>query len=343
MLIFLHVALPLVLVFLVLFHTSRVARARLWPEAYLARYYGVALLLLAVLWPPSLAGPADLLQLPGPVGLDGFYAFWLPLVELWGPSGALVALALLTGLLASVPWWWKPQEELAKLASFVDEELCTGCTQCFQDCPYDAIEMVERKQDPESRRSVVVARVDPNLCVSCGICTASCAPMGVGPPGRTGRDQLREAQQWSAGSVWRPGEVAVLACRWGCGESRLWEQAPGLRLMATGCSGSVHTSVIEFLLRSGAAGVVIVSCPERDCSHREGPKWLQLRVYQDREAELQARVDRRRVRLLARPGVDVGRALREVQAFRDELNALLPTREEQPFEEPRCKLEEEAS
>ena len=113
--------------------------------------------------------------------------------------------------------------------------------------------------------------------------------------------------------------------------------------MATACSGSLHTSVIVFLLRSGAAGVVIVSCPDRDCSHREGPKWLQLRVYQDREAELQARVDRRRVRLLARPGVDVGRALREVQAFRDELNALLPTREEQPFEEPRCKLEEEAS
>ena len=32
--------------------------------------------------------------------------------------------------------------------------------------------------------------VNPDLCVSCGICAASCAPMGVGPPGRTGRDQL---------------------------------------------------------------------------------------------------------------------------------------------------------
>ncbi|MBS2039895.1 hydrogenase iron-sulfur subunit [bacterium] len=343
MLIFLHVALPLVLVFLVLFHTSRVARARLWPEAYLARYYGAALLLLAVFWPPALAQPADLLQLPGPVRLDVFYAFWMPLVELWGPSGGLAALTLLTGLLASVPWWWKPEVELTSQASFVDEDLCTGCTQCFQDCPYDAIAMVERKQDPGSRRSLVVARVDSDLCVSCGICTASCAPMGVGPPGRTGREQLREAQEWSARAGWQPGEVAVLACRWGCGESPGWDQIPGLRFMATGCSGSVHTSVIEFLLRAGATGVMIVSCPERDCSHREGPKWLQLRVYHVREAELQARVDRRRVRLLACPGVDVGRAVREAQAFGDELKACLVEPVELPTEEPRCKLEEEAS
>ena len=38
----------------------------------------------------------------------------------------------------------------------------------------------------------LVARVDPQLCVSCGICAGSCAPMGVGPRGRIwiARDQL---------------------------------------------------------------------------------------------------------------------------------------------------------
>ena len=40
----------------------------------------------------------------------------------------------------------------------------------------------------------MVARVDPDLCVSCGICAGSCAPMVVGPPGRSGRDQLAQVR-----------------------------------------------------------------------------------------------------------------------------------------------------
>jgi len=45
-------------------------------------------------------------------------------------------------------------------------------------------------------------------------------------------------------------------------------------------------------------GVMIASCSPRDCWNREGPKWLEQRLYHDREAELQARVDRRRIRLM---------------------------------------------
>ena len=45
--------------------------------------------------------------------------------------------------------------------------------------------------------------------------------------------------------------------------------------------------------RGGAAGVLVVSCPPRDCWHREGPAWLHERIYNGRDAELQERVDRR--------------------------------------------------
>jgi hypothetical protein len=44
--------------------------------------------------------------------------------------------------------------------------------------------------------------------------------------------------------------------------------------------------------------VAICACPERDCVSREGPKWLRERLFNDREAELQPRVDRRRVRVV---------------------------------------------
>lgn len=291
MLIFLHVALPLLLVFLLVFHTSRLARARFLPEPYLMRYYGAAVLLLAVSWPVPLGKAADLLTEPEMIPLDWFYAFWLPLGDRLGWGGAFLTLGLVLVVLVSIPWWW---DRSPRPASQVDESSCTGCTHCYQDCPYDAISMVARSEHRDSRHSELVARVDPSLCVSCGICAASCAPMGVGPPARTGKDQLRAADEFASQRSWKEGEIVVLACRWG---HRPWPSEEGICWYNTGCSGSVHTSVVEIFLRRGAAGVLVLSCPERDCRNREGPKWLQMRVYQEREAELQARVDRRRVRL----------------------------------------------
>ena len=64
------------------------------------------------------------------------------------------------------------------------------------------------------------------------------------------------------------------------------------------CVGNLHTSVVEMLIRSGAPGVVVCGCPPRDCTSREGPKWLGERLFNDREAELQPRVDRRRVKVM---------------------------------------------
>ncbi len=326
MLIFLHVALPLVLTFMLLFHTSRTARARLWPEPHLVRFYGLALATAAAIWAPTLGAPADLLRLPGQVSLDLFYGFWLPLVDTLGAGPTLLLGLLGVALVCSVPLWWKPEVPLPSIASVVDESHCTGCTQCFQDCPYDAIQMVPRSSQADERHSPLVARVNPDLCVSCGICAGSCAPMGVGPPLRSGRDQLRQVDEFCAGRSFQQGDVVVLSCRWGCGESALWERQSGLHLYATGCSGSLHTSVLEMMLRKGASGVMVVSCPERDCSHREGVKWLQLRVYEDREAELQARVDRQRVRLLPCPAVEVERAISAALEFRQQLLQLEPPR-----------------
>ena len=72
----------------------------------------------------------------------------------------------------------------------------------------------------------------------------------------------------------------------------------------------------------GAAGVIVFSCPPRDCHGREGPKWLDQRVYHDREAELQARVDRRRVRLAHMAIGDLAGTLVAFNAFARDVAAL---------------------
>ena len=74
------------------------------------------------------------------------------------------------------------------------------------------------------------------------------------------------------------------------------------------CAGNLHSSVVEYLVRAGARGVLVVACPPRDCWGREGPTWLVERLFNEREAELKARVDRRRVRV-AHASLHDGRAL----------------------------------
>jgi coenzyme F420-reducing hydrogenase delta subunit len=75
------------------------------------------------------------------------------------------------------------------------------------------------------------------------------------------------------------------------------------------CAGNLHTSVVEILLRGGAGGVLILACPERNCWNREGPRWLGERVYHGREAELQPRVERARVRIVRLDSRERGRAV----------------------------------
>ncbi len=314
---FLHVALPVGLGLLLWVHVSRVARPNLLPPKKLM--WGVIGLLFvcSLVWPAPLAPPADPLQVPDRAPLDAFFAFWLPLAAampaglVWALGGAaVIALAL-------VPWLTRPATGLKPQPSAVNQRLCTGCEQCYLDCPYEAITM-----EAGVRPDQLVARVHPNLCVSCGICAGSCAPMGIGPPGRTGRDQLAEAKGLLAACPPTGRELVLIACRHGAAGLAEQIPSPGTQILAVECAGSVHTSVVEYLVRAGAGGVLILSCPPRDCWHREGPKWLEQRLFQGREAELKERVDRRRVYLACAGYAEREVALHAVKKALDELERL---------------------
>jgi coenzyme F420-reducing hydrogenase delta subunit len=88
------------------------------------------------------------------------------------------------------------------------------------------------------------------------------------------------------------------------------------------CVGNLHSSVIELFVRAGAPGVIVFACPDRDCVGREGPKWLHERVFNDREAELQAREDRRRVRVATIAPGDARGTIAALGAFVHDLAVL---------------------
>lgn len=310
---FLHIALPIGVGLILYVHVSRVARPALLPPRGLMWGSFALLFLLSVGWPVLMTAEASPFRLPGNVDLDLFYGFWLPLTRAL-PAGAVwLGAAVIGGFLLLVPWWTRPSDSRRPPPSSVSHRFCTGCEQCANDCPYDAISMVPRSDG----RLELVGHVTPALCVSCGICAGSCAPMGVGPPGRTGRDQIVEVEDFIERSALGGENVVIVAC--GRGGGMLDGVAP---IFPVSCAGSVHTSVIEYLVRSGVGGVLVLSCPPRDCWNREGVKWLEERVYHDREAELKARVDRRRVRIAYAGAGEPATALHALATFRDEVRGL---------------------
>jgi len=340
---FAHVALPIGLFILVWVHVSRLARPGVFPPRRLTWAVVGALVGLAVLWPVTTPPPADVFALPGPAPYDWFYAFWVPLARVVSP-GALLGLALLAVAVGlSIPWISRPRLARRPPPSVVDERLCTGCEQCYLDCPYEAIAMVDRTDAAQTGKSAHVARVDPSLCVSCGLCAGSCAPMGVGPAGRTGRAQLTVVRDFIAARQ-PAGDVVLVACDRGAGGAAERSTFDDALVYPVSCGGNLHTSVVEYLLRAGAGGVLIVSCPPRDCWNREGPKWLEARLFHEREAELRERVDRRRVRLVYAGMGERGLLRTALAAFRAEIAALEATAAETDIDLDRlCEVTEAAA
>lgn len=318
---FLHVALPLGLGLILWIHVARVARPVLMPPR--AVTYGLLAVLLAssVVRPIEMGPEADLLRVPTGIDLDAFYGFWIPLADSVSPLAMWGLFLGISLALLLVPAWSRPRPEAAPLPSVVDERSCTGCEQCYHDCPYEAISMIDRTDG----RTGMVAHVDPDLCVSCGICAGSCAPMVVGPPGRSGRDQLAGVRTALTERPVLPGQVVVIACGRGAGGiagPRRADAMPAAVIHPVSCAGSLHTSVIEAYLRAGAAGVMVVACPARDCWNREGGRWVEQRMFHGREAELQERVDRRRVHLAFAGEGERAEVLEELRRFRDRLHEL---------------------
>jgi coenzyme F420-reducing hydrogenase delta subunit/ferredoxin len=319
---FLHVALPVGAALLFWIHVSRVARPVLLPPRELL-FGTVGLLLAAAILVPAPLGPrADLYARIDSVDLDVLYGFFLPFSPGLGPRDAwllMVGLGLVTVL---VPWWTRPGsvrgQSAAARATVVHDRLCTGCTQCTLDCPFDALEMVALAGDPLHQ----VSAVDPARCVSCGICTGSCAPMALGPPERSGRDELARAREFTEAHELGPRDVILLPCRYGAGGFAERARLEAVHVYPVACVGHLHTSILELFVRSGVGGVLIASCPPRDCTNREGPRWLEQRLDHGREAELRPTVDRRRIDVVYAGTAEGGRVRTALAAFRERLSEL---------------------
>lgn len=77
--------------------------------------------------------------------------------------------------------------------SSVDTDLCSGCGQCAQMCPYDAISL--KMTDIRDHGKVVrrlIATVNDALCQGCGGCTVSCRPGAIDLRGFSNKQIMAE-------------------------------------------------------------------------------------------------------------------------------------------------------
>jgi ferredoxin/coenzyme F420-reducing hydrogenase delta subunit len=331
--VFVHIGMPLLLLFGLWFHIQRITRAAVMPPRALALGLVATLAMLALAWPVASHAPAALARAPEVLRLDWILLFVHPLT--YATSPAFVWGLVGTGTLVLVVLPFLPQPARAAVA-VVDAANCNGCKRCFADCPYATITMVPH---PNQRIGRQLAQVDADLCAGCGICAGACPSStpfrsaaqlvtGIDMPQLTVSDLRHGLQQALAAS--RAARPLVLV---GCDHGARCVSLGGADVSPFSllCTGQLPPSFIEYALRDGAAGVLVTACREGGCEFRLGERWTAERLTGQREPHLRASVSPQRLELVfAGPGDEallvagLERLRRRVQALN--LDADLPAR-----------------
>ena len=327
LMIFIHIAFPLIALILLWLHLQRIQRPRINPPLGLAIGAGLALVALSFVDPAVSQGRANLAQVPGAVGLDWIYLGAFPLLEnLPGPATWTSAVAML--LIVGAAPWLPPLKRPA--AAVVDLANCNGCTRCVSDCPYNAVNMRPRS---DGRPFEGEAAVDPGYCVGCGICAGACPTStpfrrmfdlvpGIDLPDRSiasiRADTDREAARMSQGT-----RVMIFDCMNAQVAEACRSEAVGVVSLA--CSGHLPPAFIDYVVsRKLADGVIIAGCAENSCLNRRGGAWTTDRVERRRDPRLRNRIPSERVKLVWAGRRGLADLRGEIEAFAAGLEALGP-------------------
>lgn len=182
----------------------------------------------------------------------------------------------------------------------IDASLCTGCGNCPQVCPVEAIHL-------EKRDGILsLSEVDSLRCTGCGNCAVVCPVKAISLPGW---DNAVIPYQISAALDdynFKPGEskVLVLACEWSAyaaGEEaghRHRSCPANARILRMNCSARFDPYHILWSFLNGADGVLLGVCPPGECHYGMGNLYARERVEVLQKELAQHGIDPRRLKLV---------------------------------------------
>jgi ferredoxin/coenzyme F420-reducing hydrogenase delta subunit len=327
LMVFIHIAVPLVMLLVMWIHIHRQRNARVNPPVGLAVGTLAMLLALSFVKPALSQAPADLGRVPSVINLDWFYLAAYPLLDrlpgelMWAIAGGA------TLFLLALPWL-PPLRRPAPAR--VDLDNCNGCGRCVEDCPFSAVALQPRTDGAGFSQEAVVAN---ELCTSCGICVGACPTStpfrrttalipGIDLPGLRIQD-LRDQTLAAAAGLSGNARVILYGCNQGPGLSGI--QNPGVAVLTLPCIAMLPPSFLDFIImRHHADGVFLTGCNEGDCHYRLGIQWTAQRLAGERDPYLRKRVPRERIGEFW-SGLTRGKRLdRELADFQGRLRALPP-------------------
>ncbi|NCF68213.1 MAG: hydrogenase iron-sulfur subunit [Chloroflexi bacterium] len=299
-----HLLMFVVPAFFLWLHIKRLKRPKWLPPPYWVVGVGVVVVMVGLLFPAGMLPQGDLQRIPGPITIDPLFLFFLPAsgnrVLSWSLWGGLL---LLTAVFAVLPWL-----RLRRRSASIDgvalpatlpkvniiKDRCNGCTVCAMDCPYGAIQMVERT---DGKLHKYIAVEDPSLCVSCGICVGSCdvvaVTMGRIPPVMLWEDvssRLTLAKMRNPASqlkvIFTCERHAAHGAKSYLEHSADMPEGTAVEVIPLSCVGTAPPDLLSRTLDEDVAEVQVVGCPPDDCTNREGNLWLEQRLVRERVPRL---------------------------------------------------------
>lgn len=320
---FAHVTFPLFVLFFLWIHIQRISYPTVNPKRKLALGMLLTMLVLALVKPVLSQGAADLGIEPRNIGIDWFYLFIHPLLDV-GSAGQIWALVIGISLIITVLPWLPTRFKQIPVAE-VSLKDCSGCRRCVADCPYEAVVMRPRSDGMHFMEEAVVVA---DRCVSCGICVGACPSStpfrgeaeyvsGIEMPTLL-MSRLRTAMMDEVARLEGDQRVVVVGCDNAADIEEL--RGKGVAVMSLPCTAMLPPSFIEYVLHEHQVdGVFITGCRENDCYHRMGGQWTEQRLAATREPRLRSRAERERVGKFWASSADFDELMSELEAFRASL------------------------
>jgi len=281
--IFLHLSIPTICLFLLWIHVVRISRPVINPPKELIIAFTLITLVSCILYPAASVGRADLNIVAARFGIDWWFLFLFPMLAALPVWASWLASIAGIGLLAYLPWSIRSKKQST---AEVMLQKCVGCELCFKDCPYEAIYMRPRSDTIHYREEAVVVE---KRCASCGICVGSCDYHAIDLPDMTEDMIYNEITKLMALRV--NGEPGILnvACGYGVDmkglinpDTRTLKGMANVKVLMLPCVAMLQPAMIEHALKAGAEGIFISGCRERDCHFREGDRFIEGRLLSTR-------------------------------------------------------------